>query len=557
MSENKVVRREQCEVCQDTGKDNVAVYSDGSKFCFSCHEAQNKKIVNPNFVEGEILPLVKTRNITADTCRFFDYRVGRDSYGKRIQIANYFDDNKKRIAQKWRYDKDPITGKKEMLFWGGSDANLYGQWLWSPNDKLFITVVEGEIDAMSVAQVQGYQYPVVSVPKGAADAYKSIKKNLKYLLGFKYVVLAFDNDEAGQSAMTQCVQLFEPGKVKVAQWPLKDANEMLCSNRGKEISSILFCAKEVIPDSVVTPKNILDKILTKPEFGEDYPWPSMTKITYGFRQGEIHVVAAGTGIGKTEFIKDILFKRLDSNEKAGIFSFEQEPQDTVRRLIGAKLGIKLHLPGVSWDPNRIKQEIEYLDEKIYLYDRAGRIDMNDLFNTIRYLRKAKDVRFFVIDNLAALGLVNDNTRAEYFMNTLKSTLKELNVTCVLVSHVSKNNYTQSIYTTTSPKNSEVYNTQTSEQTDDMIKKPGLDWESGRCPRLTDVEGAGIITKLSDYVWALARNTLSEDSNESRTLRVKALKTRLDSRFTGKVFKLFYTDNGVLEEMEVDNNHSAY
>ena len=61
--------------------------------------------------------------------------------------------------------------------------SLYGQWKWSPNDKLFVTITEGEIDALTIAQVQGYQYPVVSVPKGAAASAKTLKANLKFIKG--------------------------------------------------------------------------------------------------------------------------------------------------------------------------------------------------------------------------------------------------------------------------------------------------------------------------------------------------------------------------------------
>ena len=74
--------------------------------------------------------------------------------------------------------------------------------------KWFITITEGEIDTLSVAQVQGKQYPVVSIPKGVVGVRHVIARNLEYLQGFKYVVLGFDNDEQGRLAAKECIDLF-------------------------------------------------------------------------------------------------------------------------------------------------------------------------------------------------------------------------------------------------------------------------------------------------------------------------------------------------------------
>jgi twinkle protein len=543
----QVVKKQQCPECMDTGKDNLAVYDDNSTYCFACGytDSPTKK---SSFIAGEIVE-IKSRGLSSETCKFFDYQIGKHN-GKYVHIANYKNQKGKTIAQKIRY-KDLDENSKKKMFMTGDAKNvpLYGQWLWSPNDKLFITVVEGEIDALTVAQVQGYQYPVVSVPKGAKDARKSIEANLKYLLGFKYVVLAFDNDTEGQAAVQSCAELFEPGKVRIATWLDKDPNEMLLNGKSQEIKQSIFAAKEIIPEAIVSVSSIIDKVLIKPTFGIDYPWSSMTDITYGLQMGEIHIIVASTGVGKTEFVKDIMFHLLDKDLKIGLFSFEQSPDNTIRRLVGAKLGLKLHLPGVKWNEKEIRTTAESFNDKIYLYDRAGRVNTNDVFNSIRFLSKSRDVRLFIIDNIKALGIANNNDDAALFMNQLKALMKELNTTCFLLSHVAKDKFNYSTYVTTSPKDPDSYNSKTAEENDEMVKKPGLEWESGRMPTVNNVEGSNIICALADYVFGLARNSTSTDQLEYRTMRVKALKCRLDSSKTGKTFKLLYTDEGHLKETD--------
>lgn len=562
MQKFRTIGEEQCPTCAESGGDrgcnNRILYENGGYWCYKCNEGsiygneekETVKSTRESIIVGQILA-ISSRGISQETCKFFGYTIGQDQEGKWVQCANYYSGDKV-IAQQLRYEKDPETGKKVMPWRGADDKiGLYGEWLWSPNEKLFITVVEGALDAMSIAQVQGYQYPVVSIPKGSGSAEAYIKRSLKYLLGFKYVVLAFDSDDAGNKAVRDCLPLFEPGRVRVATWPLNDANEMLLGNKAKEIKEIIFRAQEITPEYCLeVDDELIQRVIdNRPQFGSPYKWPSMTEITYGYQLGEIHTVVGPTGIGKTEFIKDILFDRLDKGTKAGLFSFEQNADDSLRRIIGAKLGIKLHIPGEEYDREQIIKEGKALSDKIRFYDKAGAVDLKDIFYTIRYWVKARGCTFFILDNLQALEIGTDMEKAQYFMNTLKAMSKELMFTIFLVSHVSKDKYGQTVYTTTSPANPSTYYNQTAEQTDTKLKKPGMDWETGRMPTVNNVEGSGVITKLSNYVWGLARNTEATNDIEKRTLRVKALKTRLDSRKTGKVFKLIYNDRGTLEETD--------
>ena len=87
-------------------------------------------------------------------------------------IANFYDESGAVVAQKIR-----LPQKNFMALGDFSKAGLYGSHLWSGGKKLVIT--EGEIDALSVSQIQDYKWPVVSVPNGAAGAKKVIASNFE------------------------------------------------------------------------------------------------------------------------------------------------------------------------------------------------------------------------------------------------------------------------------------------------------------------------------------------------------------------------------------------
>ena len=154
---------------------------------------------------------------------------------------------------------------------------------WKGNQKM-ITITEGELDAMSVSKVQGNKWPVVSVPSGAKSAKKYIKKNLEYLESFEKVVLMFDNDEAGNIASIECAQLFSPKKALVSKLPLKDANDMLVSGRGKDIINHIWNARPYTPEGIIAGADTWDLVMQDDSKEcTPYLWEGLNNKTKGIR----------------------------------------------------------------------------------------------------------------------------------------------------------------------------------------------------------------------------------------------------------------------------------
>ena len=135
------------------------------------------------------------------------------------------------------------------------EAALYGQWLWRDKGNN-VTVVEGELDALSMSQAFDHKWPVVSVKTGAAGAKRDIKQAIEWLEGFDSVVFMFDNDEVGQKAALECAALLSPRKAKIARLPLKDASEMLMANRVPELIDAFWGAKEFAPDGIINGEDL-------------------------------------------------------------------------------------------------------------------------------------------------------------------------------------------------------------------------------------------------------------------------------------------------------------
>ena len=73
-------------------------------------------------------------------------------------------------------------------------------------------------------------------------------------------------------------------KAHVAHLPMKDANEMVLEDRGKELKKAVLAAEKFMPTTLVSAVDILDDILEAPTYGLTYPWPTLTHLTYGIKQ---------------------------------------------------------------------------------------------------------------------------------------------------------------------------------------------------------------------------------------------------------------------------------
>src|SRR5690606_5630789 len=209
-----------------------------------------------------------------ETCRKFGYFVGEFN-GKTVQVAPYYNKEGQLVAQKVRFpNKDFITtGDFKKV-------SLFGSQLWGSGGKKLV-ITEGEIDAMTVSQLQGHKWPVVSVPNGAQGAANSIKDNLEWVMSFEEVILMFDMDDPGRKAAVKVAELLPPGKAKIASLPLKDANECLVQGKGEEVIRAIWNAREYRPDGIVDIDELIEEIEKPIEMGLPWCFPTLTKHTYG------------------------------------------------------------------------------------------------------------------------------------------------------------------------------------------------------------------------------------------------------------------------------------
>jgi twinkle protein len=517
--------------CPDCGsKDNAALYEDGNVYC---HGECQKVVIRgeqeehgtfevdvnaeprPNFIPVTH-QAIRSRKISEETCKFFGYGVG-EYMGQVVHVCNIYSEESKRIAQKIRFkNKDfNIIGKL------GKDT-LIGMHKWRGGKRLVIT--EGEIDMLSVYEVGKNQFPVVSLPHGAGNAAKAITGSEQFLKKFDEILLFFDNDKAGQDATQDCKKLLGPRCKVVLLNGYKDANEALKEGKAQEIISAIYNAKSYKPSAVVTVSDVRAQVMKKPQMGLSFPWPTATKASLGIRKGEIHIVAAAPKIGKTEHQHELIQHVTEVHKLVvGVFSLEEPPVKTVRKIAGKYMGEQFTKPQevAGWTDEALEQGVDYIDEKIEMYSSEGVRDHNEILSTARYWA-GKGMWLFILDPITALVAEHDSSSANdmlnEFMSKAASLCLELGITFFMYSHVNP-------------------------------AKHGKPHDEGGRILSSQLTGSRAMEKWAHYGWGIERNRMLDD----KTARNRSQHVLLFDREFGEHCKYTCTYDDIKNSyLEVDS-----
>ena len=521
----------QCESCGSS--DANGVYDDGHQYCFACEsyvhgegdnpQKERKKMSKDMIRFSDIdIRRIAPRGLSEETCKKWGYGIAQ--YGRsKVHVANYRDSSGQIVAQKTRNSKKDFAvlgDLKEAL-------PLYGMWLWRESGKR-VVITEGEIDALSVSQVQGNKWPVVSVPTGAKGAKKAVAKAIEWLEQFEEVIFMFDNDAPGREATSECVAILSPGKAKVAAaFPddIKDANDALVQGNSDAIMQAIWNAKEYRPDGIISLSDLREDILKPIKYGLPWWTSTLTDLTYGRRWGEVYALAAGTGIGKTDMLtQQIQYDITELDQPVAVFMLEQMPTETGKRICGKFAGKRFHVPDGTWSPEELLETLDKVEAsgKLYLYDHFGCTDWDVIESRIRYLVHSQGVRIFYIDHLTALAtgshIDDERKELERIMALIGGIVKELNIIIHLVSH--------------------------------LATPEGKPHEEGGRVMIRHFKGSRAIGYWCHFMFGMERNQQADDEEERQTTTFRVLKDRYTGQSTGQCVYFGYDQaTGLLHETD--------
>ena len=554
----KVVKKNQPCLNPECGShDARQIYEDGTSFCFSCQkffpkgaeETQEgegsgfrkeetkvvrkpppglpsslRKSVPKSLSIEEILELpsrgFRERKITKEVAEFFGVKVSYDSAGNIDTHYYPYSDNKA-----WKIRALPKT-----FSWIGKSIALFGRNKFNGAGKRLI-IVEGEIDAMSIAQASlekyGKIYPVVAL-SSSVMAHKSILEDRDWVRSFAEVVLCLDNDEAGEKATKEAIKVIGVDKVKIAKLPLKDPNEVLLAEGGNRLLQCIFDAAPYIPAGIVG-KEALWTALEAYNAATGHPYPACmagvnTKLK-AKRGGEITLFISGTGSGKSTLLREIALDILQTTEdKIGIVSLEESPAETARKFAGMAINRNPAKEEIPLEELKVGFDQVFGDDRVIVLDHQGSMNDTSIVDQLEYMCLV-GCKFLFVDHITIMtseGVDNltGNEAQDKVMNDLLRLVKRYPEVWVgLVSHLRK-----------APGN-------------------GKSFEEGKLPSIDDIKGSGSIKQISFDIISFARDLTASDEKVRNTIKMRVLKSRYTG-LTGAVPGAQYSwDTGRLTAME--------
>jgi len=366
---------------------------------------------------------------------------------RRYDVKTKVAEDGKPISLGYKYPNESykIRSLTEKHFYSVGDiatAGLYGRDKFPIGCNKWITVTEGEGDALSLNQV--VNLPVVSV-QSAATAYRDCVTDRDYLNSFERIYFAFDGDAAGREALQRVAKLFDYNKVFVLKFDRhKDASDYLQAGHLDELRNIWHNAKRYLPENIISSLDEFKKLLKDPPvWGIKYPFPTLSAMTYGIRPAETVLITAQEGVGKTEILHAIEHKLLtETNDNVGAIFLEEPKQRHLQALAGVQLKRPVHLPDSGCSPDQVVAALEQVlvtDDRLHLYSHYGSDDPDVLLDTIRFLVTARRVVYVLLDHItmAVSGLAGEDERRalDYLATRLEMMVKELGFSLIVVSHV--------------------------------------------------------------------------------------------------------------------------
>ena len=514
--------KQPCPLCPSS--DAVGINADGSAKCFSCGEfmpnynnaCEGKTMTEPqttqqkqpdSVLEGNFMALTD-RKISQATAQKYGVKAVQDLKGQVVKHLYPYYNGHELSATKYRN-----TISKDFFVSGSyNDTGLFGQQLFKGGK--YVTITEGECDAMAAYELLGSKWAVVSIKRGAQGAVKDIKESLEFFEEFENVIIAFDNDKAGKEASVKVARLFKPGKARILTLPngFKDPNDMLRSNKHKDFVESWWASKVYTPSGVINVSEQREKFHNREKKPSvPYPYEGLNKKLYGLRQGELVTLTGGTGLGKSSVTRELEHHLIKSTtDNVGIIALEEDWRRTIDGILSIEANARLYV-----DEEREKFSKEELDKmfdilydgenknRVWVHSHFGTNDIDDIFTKLRFMIIGCDCKWVVVDHLHMLVSAvheGDERRAiDSIMTRLRSLVEETGAGIILVSHLRR-----------------------------VDGNKGH--ENGIEVSLSHLRGSNSIGQLSDCVIALERNQQSDDPEEARTTRLRVLK----SRYTGDV-----------------------
>lgn len=432
--------------------DAYCVDKQGDGFCFrgDCNKVFNKEseIVNPEGVAK--IEFYPHRGLSRATLEFYDLRT-KFINDVPVETGFYYPEEK---GFKFRRHGDNVP--KNLRFYttdGLLSPGLWGKDKFDPGSKDSITICEGMYDAPSMYEILHGQSACVAVT-ASGNAKRDVVKDYEYINSFAKIYLCFDNDDAGRSAVSTIVPLFDYNKIYHVRFhKYKDPNEYLEKQETAELREAWRNARRFAPESIINTFAEIEKSLedAQDEILATWPFKCLNDKLYGIFAGEVTVVKAPEGVGKTSFFGALEHHVLKTTKiPIAIIHLEEKNSRSIKRIAGYEIGVDAIKPGNNLTNKDVldayRKAVGDDENRTHIYSSWDVQDEDHFLNNIRFMVVSAGVRIVFLDHITWLGtgLVDEDERKKLDRLTqkLKLMAEELGFALIEISAINDDGKTR-------------------------------------------------------------------------------------------------------------------
>lgn len=186
--------------------------------------------------------------------------------------------------------------------------------------------------------------------------------------------------------------------------------------------------------------------------GVPTPWNSLTRaLGGGMRNGEVYVIGANQGSGKTSLALQFGTKALRSRLGVLMYSMEMGWRDVFQRMVAMEARVDLlefqEFQRMGGDTSDMRQRLSLAQSELMNYpllvSTKTRVTPEYLVEETIRLKSRQPIHFVIVDHMQLMGTTN-SVRGDYekftaISRAMKDTAREVDVPVLLVSQTSRSN----------------------------------------------------------------------------------------------------------------------
>lgn len=298
--------------------------------------------------------------------------------------------------------RNMVDKKKQRMFPAVENFKtpFWNQSNWPTSDYLVIT--EGEFDCIALGGLRALN--VVSLPNGAQSVESIFKSQYAYLQQFDVIYICFDHDAAGDLAAEKAKKIIPPEKYRRIIFPpgCKDANDWVkeFSPSAEDLDDLMRNAERIDFDEIVYVKDLPKDFYLARDRGASTGFRDLDRMLGGIRLGELTIVSADTGVGKTTFCINLLCNLLVTDPKNGFWvnSWEMDYKVIARKMASIALNRNFRIK--AFDAIEQKKFEEWgRKNKALINPKRSKADVITIRKQIELASRIYGAKYILLDHL--------------------------------------------------------------------------------------------------------------------------------------------------------------